>query len=71
MPGLQEGLLALALACHHVRHGLPVPDAEYGPYEPWVRPLVLLSQDLLIEARAALQLTPSPRLASCRKPSGA
>ncbi len=60
MPGLQEGLLALALACHHVRHGLPVPDAEYGPYEPWVRPLVLLSQDLLVEARAALQLTPEP-----------
>jgi hypothetical protein len=60
MPGLQDGLLGLALACHHVRRGLPVPDADYGPYEPWIRPLVLLSQNLLDEARAALQITPEP-----------
>ncbi|MFI6673557.1 BTAD domain-containing putative transcriptional regulator [Kribbella sp. NPDC050470] len=38
MPGLQQGLLPLALACHHLRHGLPVPDLDYGPYSPWVRP---------------------------------
>ncbi|MFG1815961.1 BTAD domain-containing putative transcriptional regulator [Kribbella sp. NPDC049174] len=60
MPGLQEGLLALALACHHVRHGLPVPDADYGPYEPWTRPVVLLSQNRTAEAAAALQVTPEP-----------
>ncbi|WP_460660640.1 AfsR/SARP family transcriptional regulator [Kribbella swartbergensis] len=44
MPGLQEGLLPLALACHQVRQGQPVADADYGPYEAWVRPLVFLSQ---------------------------
>ncbi|MGW1340362.1 AfsR/SARP family transcriptional regulator [Kribbella sp. NPDC002412] len=38
MPGLQQGLLPLALACHHLRHGLPIPDLDYGPYTPWVRP---------------------------------
>jgi len=60
MPGLQEGLLPLALACHHVRHRLPVPDVDYGPYEPWTRPLVLLSQNRRDEAVAALQITPEP-----------
>jgi hypothetical protein len=60
MPGLQEGLLPLALACHHVRHDVPVPDADYGPYEPWVRPLVLLSQGHRAEAAAALQVIPEP-----------
>lgn len=38
MPGLQQGLLPLALACYHLRHGLPIPDLDYGPYMPWVRP---------------------------------
>ena len=58
MPGLQEGLLPLAIACHHVRRGLPVPDADYGPYTPWTRPLVLLSQNHPTEAADALQNTP-------------
>jgi DNA-binding SARP family transcriptional activator len=60
MPGLQEGLLPLAIACHQVRHGLPVPDADYGPYEPWTRPLVLLEQGRRAEAAAAVQITPEP-----------
>jgi DNA-binding SARP family transcriptional activator len=60
MPGLQEGLLPLAIACHHVRHRLRVPDVDYGPYEPWTRPLVLLSQNRRAEASAALQVTPEP-----------
>jgi DNA-binding SARP family transcriptional activator len=60
MPGLQEGLLPLAIASHRVRHGLPVPDADYGPYEPWTRPLVLLAQNRRAEAGAALQITPEP-----------
>ncbi|MFI7068332.1 BTAD domain-containing putative transcriptional regulator [Kribbella sp. NPDC050124] len=38
MPGLQEGLLPLALACHHLRHRLPIPNLDYGPYTPWIRP---------------------------------
>ncbi|WP_350280685.1 BTAD domain-containing putative transcriptional regulator [Kribbella sp. HUAS MG21] len=39
MPGLQEGLLPLALAGHSIRHGQPVPEADYGPYQPWLQPL--------------------------------
>jgi len=60
MPGLQEGLLPLALACLHLRHGLPIADADYGPYEPWTRPLVLLSEGRRTEAAAALRDTPEP-----------
>jgi len=41
MPGLTEGLLPLALAAHAIRHDQPVPDADYGPHTPWVRPLVV------------------------------
>ncbi|MET9273780.1 BTAD domain-containing putative transcriptional regulator [Kribbella sp. NPDC003557] len=36
MPGLSEGLLPLALAAHAVRHGEPIPEADYGPHTPWV-----------------------------------
>ncbi|GIH79132.1 SARP family transcriptional regulator [Planobispora longispora] len=48
MPGLERGLLPLALLCLRLRHALPVQageDADWGPYEPWVRPLVLLARD--------------------------
>lgn len=60
MPGLEEGLLPLALACLHLRQGLPVLDADYGPYEPWIRPLVLLSEDRRTEAAVALHSAPEP-----------
>ena len=44
MPGLDEGLLALQLACLQVSRGLPVRiDTDPGPYEAWLRPHVLLS----------------------------
>jgi hypothetical protein len=36
MPGLSAGLLPLALAAHAVRHGEPIPTADYGPHAPWV-----------------------------------
>ncbi|WP_344231668.1 AfsR/SARP family transcriptional regulator [Kribbella hippodromi] len=32
MPGLSDGLLPLALAAHAVRHGEPIPAADYGPH---------------------------------------
>jgi hypothetical protein len=60
MPGLQQGLLPLALACHQVRRGHPVADVDYGPYDPWIRPLVLLSQDRRVQAARVLQDTPEP-----------
>ncbi|WP_433162824.1 BTAD domain-containing putative transcriptional regulator [Kribbella sp. CA-247076] len=50
MPGLQQGLVPLAVAAHALRHGRPLADVDYGPYEPWVRPLVLLSRGRPVSA---------------------
>ncbi|MFG3254832.1 BTAD domain-containing putative transcriptional regulator [Streptomyces sp. NPDC048172] len=63
MPGLAQGLPALARLTLHVRHGRPlpeVPSGEWGPYEPWARPLVLLDQGRRAEAAAALRAVPEP-----------
>ncbi|MEV5704027.1 BTAD domain-containing putative transcriptional regulator [Actinoallomurus sp. NPDC052274] len=63
MPGLERGLPPLALLCLRVRHGLPArPDepADWGPYEPWVRPLLLLAEDRREAAAAALRAVPDP-----------
>ena len=67
MPGLERGLLPLALLCLRVRHGLPAPnedgpdgDTDWGPYEPWARPLLLLARDQRREAAAALREVPEP-----------
>ncbi|MEV8441785.1 BTAD domain-containing putative transcriptional regulator [Actinosynnema sp. NPDC051121] len=65
MPGVEAGILPLALLSLG-----DVPDADWGPYEPWARPVVLLARgeraealratipdsphDLLFEARACL-----------------
>ncbi|MER6947483.1 BTAD domain-containing putative transcriptional regulator [Nonomuraea sp. NPDC000554] len=62
MPGLEHGLLPLALLCLRVRHALPVQAGEHtdwGPYEPWTRPL-LLAQGCRTEAAAALRNIPDP-----------
>ncbi|MDN3354752.1 BTAD domain-containing putative transcriptional regulator [Actinomadura sp. DC4] len=61
MPGLERGLLPLALLCLRVRHSLPVLDeGDWGPYEPWARPLVLLSRHRRGEAAEALRRVPEP-----------
>ncbi|WP_416959719.1 BTAD domain-containing putative transcriptional regulator [Streptomyces sp. Agncl-13] len=63
MPGLERGLLPLALLCLRLRSGQPAQTDEHidwGPYEPWARPLVLLAQDRPTEARAALSSLPDP-----------
>lgn len=63
MPGVEHGLLPLALLCLRVRHDLPAqPDepTDWGPYEPWTRPLVLLAQNRRREATAALRELPDP-----------
>ncbi|MFF5081516.1 BTAD domain-containing putative transcriptional regulator [Actinoplanes sp. NPDC000266] len=57
MPGLEEGLLPLALLCLRVWHRQPAVDGDYGPYEPWARPLVLIARGRTAEA---LENTPEP-----------
>ncbi|GAB4586952.1 BTAD domain-containing putative transcriptional regulator [Nocardia sp. IFM 10818] len=61
MPGLGRGLLPLALLCVRLRHGQPIgsePGTDWGPHEPWVRPLLLLEEGRREEARAALRALP-------------
>ncbi|SCE20244.1 hypothetical protein GA0115239_13302, partial [Streptomyces sp. BpilaLS-43] len=63
MPGLEEGLLPLALLCLRVRHGRPAPDGtstDWGPYAPWATPLVLLARDAPDRAAAHLRRLPDP-----------
>ena len=63
MPGLERGLLPLALLCLRLRSGQPAQTDEHidwGPYELWARPLVLLAHDRPTEARAALSSLPDP-----------
>ncbi|MEE6262792.1 AfsR/SARP family transcriptional regulator [Plantactinospora sonchi] len=63
MPGVARGLPSLALLCLRVWHGVPLrfdDDTDWGPYTPWVRPLVLLDRDRPTEAAAALRRTPDP-----------
>ncbi|MFI7694115.1 BTAD domain-containing putative transcriptional regulator [Nonomuraea sp. NPDC049655] len=66
MPGLRRGLLPLALLSVRMRHGLPVlgeadrGDVEWGPYEPWVRPLVLLAEGRGAQAAEAVGRIPEP-----------
>lgn len=71
MPGLEHGLLPLAVLCLRLGSGQSIPaDAwrdreggertDWGPYEPWVRPLTLLAQDRRDEAARALRRLPDP-----------
>ncbi|MEN3540341.1 AfsR/SARP family transcriptional regulator [Microbispora sp. ZYX-F-249] len=63
MPGMERGLLPLALLCLRLRHARPAPDgedADWGPYAPWARPLVLLGRGRRTEAAAALRALPEP-----------
>ncbi|NGO71067.1 SARP family transcriptional regulator, partial [Streptomyces sp. SB3404] len=66
MPGMAEGLLPLALLSLRLDAGELDADElrawPWGPYEPWVRPLVLLAEGRGAAAAAALrELPPSPR----------
>ncbi|TVT61585.1 AfsR/SARP family transcriptional regulator [Amycolatopsis rhizosphaerae] len=63
MPGVQRGLLPLALLCLRVWHGLPADfgdDTDWGPYAAWARPHVLLARDRPADAAAALRRVPEP-----------
>jgi DNA-binding SARP family transcriptional activator len=65
MPGVEQGLLPLALLCLRIqRGGRPAADeeADWGPYAPWVRPLTLLAAGRREEAEVAARAVPeSPR----------
>lgn len=56
MPGLERGLLPLALLS---LNGSPAGE-DWGPYEPWVRPLALLAEGRRAEATEALEETADP-----------
>ncbi|MFC6019306.1 BTAD domain-containing putative transcriptional regulator [Plantactinospora solaniradicis] len=68
MPGMAEGLLPLALLSLSLQTSAPslqtsAPLTEWenwnwGPYEPWTRPLLLLGADRRGEAAAALSRVP-------------
>ncbi|MFD4532026.1 BTAD domain-containing putative transcriptional regulator [Kitasatospora sp. NPDC058397] len=63
MPGLHRGLFALALLGLRLLHDRPAPTdphLDWGPYRPWARPLVLLAQERVEEARTALAAVPEP-----------
>lgn len=63
MPGLERGLLPLALLCMRLRQARRAQTDEpidWGPYAPWARPQVLLAQGRRAEAAAALRQVPDP-----------
>ncbi|MFJ5544975.1 BTAD domain-containing putative transcriptional regulator [Micromonospora chalcea] len=63
MPGVERGLLPLALLCLRVWHDRPADfpaGTDWGPYAPWARPLVLLAAGRRDEAAKALRRTPAP-----------
>ncbi|MEU7998941.1 BTAD domain-containing putative transcriptional regulator [Micromonospora sp. NPDC049060] len=63
MPGVERGLLPLALLCLRVSQGELLrfdDETDWGPYTPWARPLVLLGRDRPADATAALRQTPDP-----------
>ncbi len=61
MPGLERGLLPLALLClDRSTAAGGEADADWGPYEPWARPHVLLAAGDRAEAAAAVRRAPDP-----------
>ncbi|MGW1209378.1 BTAD domain-containing putative transcriptional regulator [Streptomyces sp. NPDC002499] len=65
MPGLAQGAPALVALVPFMRgNGLPgpgdFPELEAGPYQPWLRPLLLAGAGATEEARQALDEAPRP-----------
>ncbi|WP_432543566.1 BTAD domain-containing putative transcriptional regulator [Kineococcus sp. SYSU DK002] len=68
MTGLEDGILPLALLCSQIstsgsaRALAPVPGGGFGPYAPWVRPLLALAAGDEAGALEAARAVPdSPR----------
>ncbi|MGW8066157.1 BTAD domain-containing putative transcriptional regulator [Streptomyces ziwulingensis] len=63
MPGLEHGLLPLALLGLRLAHGRPADvdrRAGWGPYRPWAEPFALLDEGRDAEARTALRALAQP-----------
>ncbi|MCM0640626.1 AfsR/SARP family transcriptional regulator [Cellulomonas wangsupingiae] len=60
MPGFSRGIVALSRLTRALRAGDDLPDGDLGPYEPWVRPLLLARGGHRDEARRALASAPPP-----------
>jgi len=61
MPGVEHGLLDLALTGLRVWRGKPVAaPTDPGPYAPWIHPHVLLAAGRTAEAAALLRTLPDP-----------
>jgi hypothetical protein len=61
MPGLADGLLSMALVSAELRAGRQAPDdGDFGPYERWARPAVLVAQGHPDRARDLLRDVPDP-----------
>ncbi|GAB2530370.1 AfsR/SARP family transcriptional regulator [Paramicrobacterium agarici] len=63
MPGMQHGMLSLALLSVRVQHGRPLPEPgtlDFSPYAPWVDPLLRAEHGEPGAARAALCALPDP-----------
>ncbi|MFD2416820.1 BTAD domain-containing putative transcriptional regulator [Amycolatopsis pigmentata] len=63
MPGVEAGLFPLALLSLRLRHRRPAPTdpgLDWGPYRPWVQPLLHLAHDDLSAARRAAAGLPEP-----------
>ncbi|CAM5644792.1 hypothetical protein SROCM77S_00796 [Streptomyces rochei] len=63
MPGLERGLLPLALLGLRLSRGRPAdvdPRADWGPYRPWAEPFALLADGRRTDARTALRSLAEP-----------
>jgi hypothetical protein len=63
MPGLQQGLVPLTRLATTIRDNRPAPtdeDIDWGPYEPWARPLVLIARGQRTQATTYLHTVPDP-----------
>ncbi|MFJ6535118.1 BTAD domain-containing putative transcriptional regulator [Paenarthrobacter sp. NPDC091711] len=60
MPGFTHGLAALTRFTREMTQGSNISDGDFGPYEPWVRPLLMLRADRRQDATHALRTLPAP-----------
>jgi DNA-binding SARP family transcriptional activator len=63
MPGVEQGLLPLALLCLRVRRAEPTAfpeDTDWGPYRAWAQPWLHLARGDRTQAASALRRCPAP-----------